>query len=144
MSYNGVGLKSAKGSSTSGHIQRSLANNDESKQTQLKNYTARRKASEKQNEGIRKVKVPTQDHMLKHISKRRIEVLVSELRDELEDKDMAEDIVEERCRELRKKLISEQETEQRISKVYKSRAQREKITSEHTPGEDVKETKNSQ
>lgn len=134
MSYNGIGLKSAKGSSTSGHIQRSLANNDEATQTKLKNYTARRKeklkdARSRLNEGIRKKTRGTEsplNSMVKHLDKRQIEVAVSELRDELEDDDVEEATVDERCQELRIELLKQLETEKRVSNVYKSRSERSK------------------
>lgn len=144
MSYNGIGLKSAKGSSTSGHIQRSLAHNDESKRTQLKNYTARRKADKidkpngQSSESIQKAKLPSQESLVKHLNRRQIEVAVSELRDELEDADVEEEVIEQRCDELRKKLLKEQETEQRISKLYQTRSQRLKEAGERQSDEETK------
>ncbi|QLQ81880.1 hypothetical protein HG537_0G01340 [Torulaspora globosa] len=137
MSYNGIGLKSAKGSSTSGHIQRSLAHNDESKRTQLKNYTARRKTDKPQS-SIQKTRLPSRESLIKHLSKRQIEVAVSELRDKLEDRDVEESVIEQRCDELRTKLVKEQDTEQRISKVYKTRSQRLKNVDEGQNEEDIK------
>lgn len=147
MSYNGVGLKSAKGSSTSGHIQRSLANNDESRRAQLKNYTARRKVDkiDKPNgpEGTGRAKVPSQESMMKHLSRRQIEVTVSELRDELETQDLEEDHIEQKCSELRDRLLKEQETEQRISKLYQTRSQRLKNSGEPAGSEDAAKTPDS-
>lgn len=131
MSYNGIGLKSAKGSSTSGHIQRSLASKDEGNEIKLKNYEARKREksreSNRSNEGIRKTRKPlveNQKKIISHLNKRQIEVSVSELRDKLEDDDIEEETIEKRCDELRKALIEQWETERRISNVYRSRAER--------------------
>lgn len=132
MSYNGIGLKSAKGSSTSGHIQRSLAYSDEGSQSKLKNYTARRKDKFKDsrsrlNEGVRKSPkdiLGSQEAMVKHLGRRQVEVAVSELRDELEEDEVDESVINERCDKLRKKLLNELETERRVSGVYKTRSER--------------------
>lgn len=148
MSYNGIGLKSAKGSSTSGHIQRSLANNDEHSQTRLKNYTARRKEKLKDtrnrlNEGIRKttdgVIVP-QESMIKHLNRRQIEVAVSELRDKLEEDEVEEKNIDSKCDELRTRLLKQFVTEKRVSNAYKTRSERSKENSESS-SESEKHTK---
>ncbi|CCC68326.1 hypothetical protein NCAS_0B02420 [Naumovozyma castellii] len=130
MSYNGIGLKSAKGSSTSGHIQKSLANN-----------TARiSKSKDKGNqtktnprlvhlEKIQKVDALADKKVLSivsHMTKREIELRVSELRDKLEDEDkLTDEQIDEKCNTLRKTLVDESQEQQRISSIYKSRTTRE-------------------
>lgn len=111
MSYNGIGLKSAKGSSTSGHIQKSLANNDE--KISLLNYKARKLQKQRNNvkennnnnnsnssssssnrikklSQLKTVKNGNvisriQNSMVEHLNKREIELRVCELRDRLEE-----------------------------------------------------------
>lgn len=132
MSYNNIGLKSAKGSSTSGHIQRSLASASKYNQ----NFNKRK------GRVTRERKEPTgRDHkLLDHLGKREIEVRVSEYRDELEDGSDDEDTIDRKCEELRNELRSTQQQRQqqrqqneqqhelpsdRISHVYRSRQERE-------------------
>lgn len=130
MSYNDVGLKTAKGSSTSGHVQRSLANNDDSRKL---NYNLRQRqkskgSSSRVDKDALKTKgsnIEPQKKILKHISKREIEVTVSERRDKLEDEDIDEETIEQECEELRLKLLKEWETEHRLSNAYLSRAARQ-------------------
>lgn len=130
MSYNDVGLKTAKGSSTSGHVQRSLANNNDSRKL---NYNLRqREKSKASSSRIGKDASKTsisntepQKNFLKHMSKREIEVTISELRDKLEDEDVEEDTIERECEGLRQKLLKEWETERRLSNAYLSRAKRQ-------------------
>ena len=138
MSYNGIGLKSAKGSSTSGYIQKSLADNEGSinknylkrkserlhKVQKLKEKEARRRLLDIA--GGRKDKSITE-----HLSKREIELRVSELRDELEDaqeKDasITNEYIEETCQRLRKELTEEFSESQRIARLYRSRKERER------------------
>lgn len=138
MSYNGIGLKSAKGSSTSGYIQKSLADNEGSIN---KNYLKRKnerlhkvqKLKEKEARkrlldiaGGRKDKSITE-----HLNKREIELRVSELRDKLEDaqeKDtsITNEYIEETCQRLRKELTEEFSESQRIARLYRSRKERER------------------
>ncbi|QLG71783.1 hypothetical protein HG535_0C01320 [Zygotorulaspora mrakii] len=134
MSYNGIGLKSAKGSATSGHIQKSLADNDSTKN---KNYHARQRAKDKlknvgkgkladnDSEPIKRyVPLEARRKIIKHLSKREIEVQVSELRDTLEDSNEDHQVIEKRCEELRTELLQEWEARQRLDKLYTSRAKR--------------------
>lgn len=126
MSYNGIGLKSAKGSSTSGHVQRSLASNNRrrlqgSQQQRQQGQNAIKKAShDKANRPL-----AVQKQMETHMEKREIEVQVSELRDRLEeDESLPEDQIDKRCEALRAKLTSEWQEQQRVSSLYTSRKAR--------------------
>ena len=138
MSYNGIGLKSAKGSSTSGYIQKSLADNEGSIN---KNYLKRKnerlhkvqKLKEKEARkrlldiaGGRKDKSITE-----HLNKREIELRVSELRDKLEnaqekDTSITDEYIEETCRDYVKELTEEFSESQRIARLYRSRKERER------------------
>ncbi|CAI4038333.1 hypothetical protein SMKI_04G6770 [Saccharomyces mikatae IFO 1815] len=127
MSYNGIGLKSAKGSSTSGHVQRSLASNPNRRRPQdsqlqrLQQQKAIKKASrDKANRPL-----AVQKQMETHLEKREIEVQVSELRDRLEeDESVSEEQIDKKCEALRAKLTSEWQEQQRISSLYTSRKAR--------------------
>ena len=143
MSYNGIGLKSAKGSSTSGYIQKSLADNEGSIN---KNYLKRRnerlhKIQKLKENEARKRLLDTasgrkrDESITEHLNKREIELRVSELRDELEDaqeKDasITNEYIEEACQRLRKELTEEIAETQRISRLYRSRKERESEVTE--------------
>ncbi|SCW03557.1 LAFE_0G13102g1_1 [Lachancea fermentati] len=124
MSYNGIGLKTAKGSSTSGHIQQSLAHNNEGKN--MRNFLSR---VEKKNKPHKRAPPRKQESMILHLSKREIELRVSEYRDRLEDDDtLTDDVIDSRCIEYRKKLLLEQEQskkDERLRTAYVSRKARD-------------------
>ncbi|CAL9737231.1 pre-mRNA-splicing factor Cwc21p [Monosporozyma servazzii] len=144
MSYNGIGLKSAKGSSTSGHVQRSLASDNE--KTSLLNYKARKQQQHKKdvkgrsdhrikkfsplNRDGNKDVVGVHHSLVKHLSKRDIELQVSELRDHLEDDrddgkiEITNEDIDKKCNALREKLNKEAKEKERLSNLYKSRKQR--------------------
>lgn len=146
MSYNGIGLKSAKGSSTSGHVQRSLASDNE--KTSLLNYKARKQqqvrkdSKEKSGNRVKKLSqlqrsqakdiVEVHESLVKHLSKRDIELQVSGLRDRLEDDrddgeiDITNEDIDKKCDSLRERLIKEIAENERLSGLYKSRKQRAK------------------
>ena len=88
--YNNVGLSSARGSGTSGHIQKNLS---QLKQKRTETTQERPKITRKPNPAI-----------LDHESKRLIEIKCIELRDELEEKGMSAKEIEERVNELRMEL----------------------------------------
>ncbi|SCU95247.1 LANO_0E09758g1_1 [Lachancea nothofagi CBS 11611] len=127
MSFNGIGLKSAKGSSTSGHIQQSLALNKDRKN--VKNFQNRIEKSKDHTKSkfkpIRKDK-----SILEHLSQREVELRVSEYRDKLEDNDELDDAaIDAKCHEYREKLAAEWKKEQEDEKVrgaYVSRRKRHK------------------
>ncbi|KAF3770435.1 hypothetical protein M406DRAFT_34576 [Cryphonectria parasitica EP155] len=95
-----VGLSTPRGSGTSGYVQRNLAHIKprDSAAPYPKDLDSLRHRQRQPDKGI-----------LEHDRKREIEVKVFELRDELEDQEVDEDEIEERCEALRKKLTAEQE-----------------------------------
>ncbi|KAK5962081.1 U2-type spliceosomal complex subunit CWC21 PWA37_000114 [Arxiozyma heterogenica] len=148
MSYNGIGLKSAKGSSTSGHIQKSLASNDE--RISLLNYKARKLQKQRNtvkedndNNRIKKISQlkttkngnfikQIHNSMAKHLSKREIELRVSELRDCLEDgresnskkTKLTDSEIDQRCNALREELVKEKQERVQLLNRYRSRKNR--------------------
>lgn len=148
MSYNGIGLKSAKGSSTSGHIQKSLASNDE--RISLLNYKARKLQKQRNtvkedndNNRIKKISQlkivkngifikQIHNSMIKHLSKREIELRVSELRDCLEDDrennskktKLTDSEIDQRCNALREELVKEEQERVQLLNRYRSRKNR--------------------
>ncbi|CCF58448.1 hypothetical protein KAFR_0E02960 [Kazachstania africana CBS 2517] len=139
MSYNGIGLKSAKGSSTSGHIQKSLASSGNEKYTRsLQHYKKRQAEALRTPQQVRSGK--KDKSILLHLNKRNIELQVSEYRDVLEeqqakDESLTDDVVDSKCNGLREKLLKEWEEEQRLSKAYKSRDKRVEGSIESGPEE---------
>jgi len=95
MSYNGVGLKTPRGSGTNGYVQRSLAHIKRKPQTPYsrddfeKPQTKQRKAN---------------PEIIEHDRKREIEVQCLELQDKLEEQGLDEEEVERRVGQLRKEL----------------------------------------
>ncbi|PSR77977.1 pre-mRNA splicing factor CWC21 [Coniella lustricola] len=99
-----VGLSTPRGSGTSGYVQRNLAHIKprDSAAPYPKDPDTFRHRQRQPDKGI-----------LEHDRKREIEVKVFELRDELEDQEVDEDEIEDRCEALRKKLMAEQERDNR-------------------------------
>ncbi|CAI1861119.1 hypothetical protein SEUBUCD646_0B05800 [Saccharomyces eubayanus] len=124
MSYSGIGLKSAKGSSTSGHVQRSLASNTDRRRAQG-SQRQRDKAINKPTHSRVNKPLAVQKEMSTHMEKREIEVQVSELRDWLEDDEsLSDEQINEQCETLRNKLTKEWQEQQRVSSLYTSRKAR--------------------
>ena len=96
MSYNGVGLATARGSGTSGHVQRNLAALPKTKHTLHKKGAAPPTVvgSEAHSEKL-----------AEHKRRRAVEVRVEEERARLEDAgDMGDDAIDARCAALRVRL----------------------------------------
>lgn len=104
MSYNGIGLQTPRGSGTSGHIQKNLADKKSEGFRQKRDREAfeeeRRAVKARQNENRKGADVEIRDHD----RKRWIEVQCMELRDKLEDTEMEDDEIDEKVAQLRKKL----------------------------------------
>lgn len=89
MSYNGIGLKSAKGSSTSGYVQRNVgdARAERIGESKGKHYY-KRQLNEKHQEKVEKQRkfadLSLDKEILDHETKREIEVKVMEYRDKVE------------------------------------------------------------
>lgn len=125
MSYNGIGLSSAKGSSTSGHIQRSLANNNNNN-SKNKNYLTRNNNKIKDDKKKRVIKKDLT--LLNHKRKRNIELKVLEYKEKLiNDKNnekLTDDQIKDKLSEYRKELIENPHSEDSKTS-YKSRKSRE-------------------
>lgn len=121
MSYNGIGLSTARGSGTNGYIQKNYTKNTET------NYSKRLKNKQddfKKNQIINSFK---DKELIKHDLKRSIDLKVSEYRDKLEDQEDQEDPelddaeIDTKCKKYRDELIKEFNVKQ----GYKSRRSRE-------------------
>ncbi|KAJ8606933.1 hypothetical protein CTAYLR_008634 [Chrysophaeum taylorii] len=88
--YNGVGLRTVRGSGTNGYVQTNKA------------YV--RPANVSSREWKAKTQAPANPQLLEHARKRAIEVKVYELRDVLEDQGLDESEIEKRCADLRASL----------------------------------------
>ncbi|RDA86917.1 hypothetical protein CP532_1832 [Ophiocordyceps camponoti-leonardi (nom. inval.)] len=95
-----VGLSTPRGSGTSGYVQRNLAH------VKARDYGA---PYPKDLDSLRYKQRQPDKGILEHDRKRQIEVKVFELRDQLEEEEVAEEEIERRCDELRKKLSAESE-----------------------------------
>ncbi|TIA75321.1 hypothetical protein E3P91_00470 [Wallemia ichthyophaga] len=92
--YNGIGLHSARGSGTNGYIQRNLAyiKPREQQSTYKEEISARGRSPDRS--------------ILEHDQKRKIELEIIQLQDELEDKGIPESEIESKCSELRHELLN--------------------------------------
>lgn len=110
MSYNGIGLKSAKGSSTSGFIQRNSADSkinsrDESKGKQF----FKRKLNKKYNEKVEKQRKVSElnidSNLIEHENKRLMEIKIMEYQDQLENDDnLSDEKIQELVNSYRNKI----------------------------------------
>ncbi len=96
MSYNGVGLSTARGSGTNGYVQRNLSH-VKHKPISRKDITNYSQAPE------HAVKAANKD-ILEHERKRAIEVKCLELEDQLLEEGLDEEEIEERVNQLREQL----------------------------------------
>lgn len=134
MSYNGIGLPSAKGSSTSGHIQRSLASNNERDNIKKKGYLLRQKKTQKK--AVKKVEHHSETaEQTKRNNLRDIELQVSELRDKLEDEmdddneTITQEVIDDKCQKLRERLLNDM----KVRTAYTNRTKRDS----QKPSDDV-------
>ncbi|KAH7326414.1 cwf21 domain-containing protein [Stachybotrys elegans] len=93
-----VGLSTPRGSGTSGYVQRNLAH------IKPRDYGA---PYPKDLDSMRHKQRQPDKGILEHDRKREIEVKVFDLRDKLEEEEVDEDEIEERCNKLREKLTAE-------------------------------------
>jgi chromosome segregation ATPase len=98
MSYNGIGLSTARGSGTNGYIQKNSTRVSES------SYK-RRQHHKRQAEKLTQV-VKDKDLVLNDLrnKRREVELKISELRDDLEDEGVDEEDIQKRCDALREEL----------------------------------------
>lgn len=103
MLYNGIGLQSAKGSSTSGRVEKNLSTTDEAvekRRDRNKDRDSKKiydKAAEVRENRRRKARESLNDHN----SKRRLELKCAELRAKFEDEGIDEEEVDKRIQEYR-------------------------------------------
>jgi serine/arginine repetitive matrix protein 2 len=98
MSYNGVGLATARGSGTNGYVQRNLSH-VKARPAVRKDAVNYLTAPEHQ------LSRPANQEILEHERKRRIEIKCLELQDDLEENGVGEDEIEIKVQELREKLL---------------------------------------
>lgn len=108
MSYNGIGLSTARGSGTNGYIQKNTTRVSESKYK-------RRQENKRQSEKVAKLVTVKDKSLVDRERRREIELRVSELRDELEDQDMDGELIDEKCDQLRQELLHPAKTHRRKS-----------------------------
>ncbi|OCF56041.1 pre-mRNA-splicing factor CWC21 [Kwoniella mangroviensis CBS 10435] len=101
----GVGLPTARGSGTNGYVSRNTAHLKIRDGPPSGPYGGSRYGGYDEPKGPPVHRAPDQG-ILEHERKRRIEVKVMELRDELEEKGLDEDAIDEACGTLRSKLSS--------------------------------------
>ncbi|KAB5558158.1 cwf21 domain-containing protein [Coniochaeta sp. 2T2.1] len=94
-----VGLSTPRGSGTSGYVQKNLA-------AMRPRDRGAPYSSDLDNLREYKQRVPDKG-ILEHDRKREVEVKVFELRDKLEEEGVDEEVIDERCDELRKKLLAD-------------------------------------
>lgn len=108
MSYNGIGLSSAKGSSTSGHIQKSLFQKKQ-EVGDGKEYASRvvnRERMEWKSKEQRIERLEVDKSIVEHEEARKFEIAVAEHRDLLEEKypDKTDEEIEEMVEVYRREL----------------------------------------
>ncbi|ODQ79706.1 hypothetical protein BABINDRAFT_161419 [Babjeviella inositovora NRRL Y-12698] len=117
MSYNGIGLQTAKGSATNGHVQRNISSIKAShKEDASQGHYSKRRIHEaasgarSRNVTQSSVNYSLSTEILDHEKKREIEVKCAELRDRLEDDDGNEDeYIDSQVSALRQKLTAKLE-----------------------------------
>lgn len=123
MSYNGVGLQTARGSGTSGYVETSLAaalNKSQSVPDELVHgHYKRRKLLQQEEERrqqhaeIAHKKMESQAEIYEHNSKRRIDLKCAELRDQLEDESEDDLVIAQRVDALRQILSTQAEHDEK-------------------------------
>lgn len=111
MSYNGVGLQTPRGSGTSGHVQKSTA----TRQTEGSRERRQRQAQELRRKAVKakaaEARTGARAEIKTHMQRRQVEVACAELRDELEEEGVKEDIIVEKVQLLRSRLMSDEPEE---------------------------------
>lgn len=123
MSYNGIGLSTARGSGTNGYIQKNYTRSSES------SYSKRQKNKLNDLKRDQLVSGFKDQELVKHEEKRELDLKVSEYRDRLEDGDgegdgeeeLSDGEIEARCKKFREELVKEMNAK----RGYKSRKSRE-------------------
>lgn len=105
--YNGIGLATARGSGTNGHVQRNLSFVRQGKKDNVKYKTEAELAKA---EAINNR--PPNEEILEHEKKRKIEVKCLEFEEILEDQDYTPEEIAAKVQALREKLLGEIQTEE--------------------------------
>ncbi|KAK6205219.1 uncharacterized protein RJT21DRAFT_14153 [Scheffersomyces amazonensis] len=105
MSYNGIGLQTARGSGTSGHVQKNLSTDSSAKG----HYRSRKHKKELEEAKEKKIitelsKREAKAEIQNHSHKRKIDLRCMELRDKLEDEGEEESTIVEKIKQLRSEL----------------------------------------
>ncbi|KAJ2502960.1 hypothetical protein GGH96_000696 [Coemansia sp. RSA 1972] len=98
--YNGIGLTSARGTGTSGHVVKNASTLRPGQQDGTNRHYDRDRAPKSK---------PLDKGILDHERKRQVEVKCLELQDKLEDRGLDESEIETRVDELRKRLLQDLE-----------------------------------
>lgn len=114
MSSNGIGLQTARGSGTTGHIQKNVASNndhasikdDKSGHFKRRQLSKDRKVKYDKHISTRNNRDEAKQEIRSHDLKRDVEVKCMELRDALEDESEEELTIEKKVNELRDKLLN--------------------------------------
>lgn len=114
MSSNGIGLQTARGSGTTGHIQKNVASNkdhasikdDKSGHFRRRQLSNDRKLKYDKHISTRNNRDEAKQEIRSHDLKRDVEVKCMELRDALEDESEEELTIEKKVNELRDKLLN--------------------------------------
>lgn len=122
MSRNGVGLKSTRGTGTSGYVTKSLSSiGDKLKYDRVQKKKTKEKEIEKLDlTKVFKVKEELKGEIYKHDELRKIEKECVELRDKLEDEEIPDLEIEQQVKELREKLINGLKSELKNTHVRSS------------------------
>lgn len=119
MSYNGIGLQTARGSGTSGYVQRNVTSGKDGQgngNDKLGHHQSRKLEKQLADQQQRREKSVVEKQLAKtpildHDAKRKIEVKCMELRDRLEDESEDEEVIEEQVKKLRARLNMEEGAE---------------------------------
>ncbi|SPO49199.1 uncharacterized protein PSANT_06890 [Moesziomyces antarcticus] len=109
--YNGIGLKTARGTGTNGYIQRNLSN------VRPRDNPFTKPAASSSAPDVRHTQPDAA--ILEHERKRRVEVRCMELRVQLEDDDVHDDEIELQVQALREKLTAQMEQQREQEAVSK-------------------------
>ena len=110
--YNNIGLKTARGSGTNGYVERNLAHLSAPKQEFVVGLK-RKKNQQLQKKHPKKLR--TDKTILDHEKKRKIEVLICNEEDKLENEGFDEETIAIKLAEMREKLTKEFEQNGQIN-----------------------------
>jgi serine/arginine repetitive matrix protein 2 len=98
MSYNGIGLQTARGSGTNGFVQRNLS--------YLKNKQVQRKDISNYSQAPQQAVKAANKEILDHEKKRKVEIKCMELADELLEQGLDQEAIDEKVASMRTDLLN--------------------------------------